>query len=104
MIVLALALGLGTQDTATSLEIDREQYSSIERELDDVEESIVAAQVYTCLSSTRGAALRPYEQRFEQVKADARMVLGRDLNLEIWTNSCRMDAIPTGSSLRPPMR
>jgi hypothetical protein len=64
-------------------------YSAIERRLDAAQVHLIQAASHTCRDARAKRAFQPVGQRFEDATARARQQFGRELNLSIWTYSCR---------------
>lgn len=83
-----------------------EPYSDIERQLDNAQERLVAAQTFTCQRDKAAEALAPVQREYDLAVVNAKRLLGRDLNLQIWVNSCREkgDSLQFRSLLRATKR
>lgn len=64
-------------------------YSEVEYELDKANGLLVEAGTYTCQGDGAVEAYAQIDRDFERTKASAEQALGRQLELQIWVNSCR---------------
>lgn len=82
-------IALALASSATDLPVVAEEYSGVEKILDEALEKLVKAGTYTCQRDGAAAAIAPLEARFSSIESEAERLLGRRLNLQIWANSCR---------------
>lgn len=64
-------------------------YSEVENELDKANELLAEAGTYTCQRDGAAEAYAQIDRDFEGTKSAAVQALGRQLELQIWVNSCR---------------
>lgn len=64
---------------------------SIENSLNGALEKLVKAGTYTCQHDSASKAFAPVQRGFDLAVGKAKRVLGHDLDLDIWTNSCRKE-------------
>jgi hypothetical protein len=83
--------------------VSTEAYAAdVEMLLDKAQEELAAAGAYTCQRDGAKEALDQVQKRFDNVAADAKRFLGRELDVRVWTNSCRKEG--DGSRFRSLVR